>query len=368
MFGQLIAGRAYGTLTAMQTLTRLRRCEDGNILIMFALLLPVIFGIGGAVVDYGNAIRIRSVEATVADATALLVANADTTAAAAEAFNLANAQLTSTLGTQSETGGFKITGNWLDGSNYRVTVSMIMKTAFIHILPGMPNQIEISTAATVNRVAPVYETSAPSLAQLSPEAADYNRVYMYCYSSDPKRQKDADAGRRGLTPIADNASPPSSYDTSKMPVCGQNEAVSYMLRNVRDARTTPSRWNEIGSNAYNYYTDLVIDTGTRVQTMNMKGNNVGTNATIDVVKYPMLETIICDSLKDCSPKSSGGIIPDRKTGRSPNVAKASCEEGKYMYYGWEDRPGGDQDYDDIRLIVSCPKQVKVVDKKIRIVE
>jgi len=342
--------------------------DDGNIIVMFALLLPILFGVGGAAIDYGNAVRIRAVEASVADATALLVANADTVTAATEAFNLANSQLMTSLGDQSATGGFKVTGNWVDGSNYRVTVSMTMKTSLIHLLPGMPKEIVVSTATTVNRVAPVYETSTPTLTQLSPEAADYNRVYMYCYSSDPKRQKDADAGRRGLTPIADNASPPSNYDMSKVPVCGQNEAVSYMLRNVRDARTTPPKWNNTGSDTYNYYTDIVIDTGTRVQTMNMKGSNMGTNASIDVIRYPMLETIVCDSLKDCSPKSSGGVIPDRRTGRTPSVARGSCEEGKYMYYGWEDRPGGDQDYDDIRVIVTCPKQVKVVDKKIRITE
>lgn len=344
------------------------RSESGNIVVMFALFLPVLFGIGGMTIDYGNAIRIRTAESAVADATALLVANADSVTAATEAFSLANAQLIATLGDQSSTGGFKINGSWVDGSNYRVTVSMTMQTFLIHLLPGMPKEIVVSTATTVNRVAPVYETTTPTLSQLSPEAADYNRVYMYCYSSDPQRQKEADAGRRGLTPIADNASPSSSYDMTKVPTCGQNETVSYMLRNVRDARTTPSKWNNTGSDTYNYYTDTVIDTGTRVQTFNMKGVNVGTNASVDVVRYPMLETIICDSLKDCSSKSTGGIIPDRKTGRSPAVAKGSCEEGKYMYYGWEDRPGGDQDYDDIRLVVSCPKQIKVADKKLRITE
>ncbi len=42
-----------------------------------------------------------------------------------------------------------------------------------------------------------------------------------------------------------------------------------------------------------------------------------------------------------------------------------------MYYGWEDRPsvnGVGSDYNDIRVVVECPKLVKVGDKKLRIVE
>ncbi len=39
-----------------------------------------------------------------------------------------------------------------------------------------------------------------------------------------------------------------------------------------------------------------------------------------------------------------------------------------MYYGYEDRPGGDRDYDDIRIIISCPEMKKVQDKQVRIVK
>jgi hypothetical protein len=43
-----------------------------------------------------------------------------------------------------------------------------------------------------------------------------------------------------------------------------------------------------------------------------------------------------------------------------------------MYYGWEDRPpfpnsGSDKDYDDIRIVVSCPTLVKISDKEVKIV-
>lgn len=352
----------------MATVPNIIRCKRGNIIIIFALSLPLVLGTGGIIVDYSNSVRIRTTQSSIADATALLVANADTVEAATQAYNLANSQLVSKLGNPINPGGYTVEGKWIDGSNYRVKITSTMKTALVHLLPGVANTIVISTATTVNRVAPIYETAPPTFSQISPEAADYNRIYIYCFSSDPARQKEADAGRRGITPIADNADPPTSYDMSKIPTCGNNEAPSYMLRNVRDARTNSKRWNETGSNTYNYYTDVTIDTGTRVQTMNLKGSNMGNGSIVDVVKYPMLETIVCDTQKDCTSKSAGGIIPNRQTGRKPLVAGTSCQEGKYLYYGWEDRPGGDQDYDDIRLVVNCPKQIKTSDKKIRIVE
>ena len=335
---------------------------------MFAIMLPVLFGAGGAAIDYGNVIRIRSVEASIADSTALLGANADTPAAALESIRLANAQLVARLGDRSSTGGYTITNGWIDGSNYRVTISMRMKTALVYLLPGMPTQITVAAATTVNRVAPVYQTLPPTLSQLSPDAADYNRIYFYCYSSKASRQDDADKGRRGLTAIADNATPPSIYNMNAMPTCTGDEAPSYMLRNVRGARSSPWRWNETGSDTYNYYTDTTIDTGTRVQTMHLSGSNMGTGVAVDTNAFPMLETINCASIAQCQSRSSGGILPNASNNRSPAVATGSCAEGGFMYYGWEDRPGGDRDYDDIRLVVSCPVQTLVSDKKLRIVE
>lgn len=345
---------------------RFIRSESGNIIIIFAFGLPVLLGAAGAMIDYGNAIRIRSAEASVADSTALLVANAETPAAAVEAFRLANAQLVDSLGDQSATGGYKITGSWIDASNYRVTVSTTMKTAFVHLLPGMAKEIQIGAVTTVNRVAPKYQTAPPTFTQLSPDAADYNRIYAYCYSSDPKRQKDSDLGRRGLTLISDNAG--SIYDTSKAPTCGEGEAQSFMLRNVRNAKSSPKNWNDTGNDTYNYYTDTKIDPGTQVLTMQMKGSNMGTGATVDVVATPMLETIICNTQKECTPKSSGGTFVDHKAGTPPAVATTSCDKGKFIYYGWEDRPGGDRDYNDIRLVMNCPVKEKTEDKKLRIVE
>ncbi|WP_267426982.1 pilus assembly protein TadG-related protein [Methylobacterium sp. GC_Met_2] len=350
------------------------RAEAGNVVFIFGLSLPLLLGAGGLVIDYGNAVRIRAVESSVADATALLVANADTVAAATEGLRLASAQLTSRIGSGSTTNGFQINGSWIDGANYRVTISTTLRTSLLHLLPGMPRQITVGTATTVNRVAPVYQTSPPTFSQLSPEAADYNRIYMYCYSSDPKRQSEADKGRRGIVAIADNGTPPTDYSKNAPPTCGANEAPSYMLHNVRNARSNKSLWDNTNQETYEYYTDTAIDTGLRVQSTSMKGYRVysgPTYSSISMVSNPVLETIVCDNLSQCKNKSDGGILPNSHTTHNPVTATASCSEGKYMYYGWEDRPpnaGSDMDYDDIRVIVSCPVIVKVADKKLRIVE
>ncbi|MCJ2009195.1 pilus assembly protein [Methylobacterium sp. WL30] len=350
------------------------RSESGNVIVIFGLTLPLLVGASGLAIDYGNAVRIRAVEASVADATALLVANADTVAAATEGLRLASAQLTSQLGSVKTTNGFQVNGTWVDGANYRVTISTTVKTSLLHLLPGMPRQITVGTATTVNRVAPVYQTSPPTFSQLSPEAADYNRIYMYCYSSDPKRQAQADKGRRGIVAIADNGTPSTDYSKATLPTCGANEAPSYMLHNVRNARSNKSAWNDTNQETYEYYTDMTIDTGTRVQSVSMKGYRVYNGTTlspINMVSNPILETIVCDTLSQCKSKSDGGILPNSHTTHNPATATASCSDNKYMYYGWEDRPpnaGSDMDYDDIRVIVSCPTLVKVSDKKLRIVE
>ena len=274
----------------------LARCESGNVVVIFALSLPLLLGAGGLAIDYGNAVRIRAVEASVADATALLVANADTVAAASEGLRLASTQLTSRLGTANSINGYQVNGSWIDGANYRVTISTTFRTSLLHLLPGMPRQITVGTATTVNRVAPVYQTTAPSVSQLSPDAADYNRIYIYCYSSDPARQSSADKGRTIPVPIADNATPPSDYSKYKTPICGANEAPSYMLRNVRNGRSNKSTWDDPNQEVYQYYTDTTIDTGLRVQTMGMKGyrvNSNGTMTTVNMVSNPIVETIVC---------------------------------------------------------------------------
>jgi len=65
------------------------------------------------------------------------------------------------------------------------------------------------------------------------------------------------------------------------------------------------------------------------------------------------------------------VIPEGKN-REPQKAKQSCQPGKFMYYGWEDRPPGlgwtDQDYNDIRIIIECPESVATGEFVVRLIK
>jgi hypothetical protein len=90
----------------------------------------------------------------------------------------------------------------------------------------------------------------------------------------------------------------------------------------------------------------------------------------DLGGWEILETVLCPSLEACRPQSEGGIIPEGRH-RVPERVREACAPGKYMYYGWEDRPPGrgwtDRDYDDIRLIVGCPVIEYEGNKRLRLV-
>jgi len=115
---------------------------------------------------------------------------------------------------------------------------------------------------------------------------------------------------------------------------------------------------------FEYYTDTEIKNG---------------SYDYDLGDWKVLETVLCDDVKECKPKSKGGIIPEGKN-RTPVQAKGVCSPGKYIYYGWEDRPPGmsgpsddwtdiawtDRDYDDIRIVIGCPTLETVNDRLVRL--
>jgi hypothetical protein len=160
-----------------------------------------------------------------------------------------------------------------------------------------------------------------------------------------------------------------------MPACKANETFSYRLYNVRNARTQPHLWDTaqpgtlIANNAadwadpwsnnksYNYYSDTRMVGGVPTHQF---ANGV-----------PILETVICKNLGQCKAKGNGGILPSG-TNRTPQQATEACSPGKYIYFGWEDRPPGygwtDSDYDDIRVIVECPSTTTTSSTVVRLIE
>jgi hypothetical protein len=354
--------------------TSLRFVSDdaGNVGMIFGLCMIPVMACVGAAVDYGRAVQFREQARSTGDSVAVAIAASDLpTGFADKALASAKASLQAKYG--ADLSGLSIGGTWLDNANYKVTIGGSLKAFILPAVPGMPKDIPVAIETVVKAIPPIYETLPPKLSQLSPEAADYNRLYIYCYN--PARKTDPDKGRRLITAIADNGTPGLDYSKNKMPTCKEGEYISYKLRNVRNVRASPSKWDASGQQVYEYYTDTTIDPNTGVQKNTMTGARVydnGTTSPIDMINNPILETILCDTEAKCRPKSEGGILPNNhETGRTPQTASGACSEGKLMYFGWEDRPPSvtsDRDYDDIRLIVHCPKRVKVQDKHVKIVK
>lgn len=345
--------------------------ESGGVAMLLGLSVLPFFLLVGVAVDFGRVIEFRSFSRSLADSAALAVAGADVPDPGLASLEAIRQRITAQYGGNAQ--NVSVTGDWMNASTYRVTVSADVKAFLIPAAPGGARAINTGTEVQVVRIPPKYQTEPPTLSQLSPEAADYNRISMYCY--DPTRKVESDKGRRLMTAIADNGTPGLDYSRNAPPACKEGEVVSYKLRNVRNMRASPSKWDASNQEVYEYYTDTTLNTGTRVMTNTMTGGRAYDNGRVDAIDMqnnPILETILCDTALQCRAKSDGGILPNNhETDRSPGTATGGCAEGKYMYFGWEDRPptgGSDKDYDDIRLIVSCPKMVKIADKQLHIVK
>lgn len=180
------------------------------------------------------------------------------------------------------------------------------------------------------------------------------------------------------------------------PLCQGDSYLSFRLENVRFARTSHQYWEE-GDSLYNrggpannsgdkhfgrydYYTDTYRDAGSDTeQYSGLSHPRNGSSADV-------LETVLCNTLAECKTRDKGGVIPTG-TGRAEGTANErqrateDCSPGKYMYYGWEDRPPGqpgkandwtyeawtDADFDDIRVVLKCPELKQYGDRNARLI-
>lgn len=342
----------------------------GQAAMIFSVMILPVIAVLGAAIDFGRARDVEAFLRNTSDAEALAVALSDDPTFGLKAVAATQATVQTHY---PDMQNVVVTAAWSDTANYKVTIQGDMPGGLLQAVPYMPKTVTIATTSTANRIPAVTVTTPPKLSQLDPEAGDYNRIYMYCY--DNRRKTDADKGRRAatMTAISDNGG--TSYDTSNLPTCNAGESISYRLHNVRNMRTTPSKWNDPNQETYDYFTDTSVDPVTRVQTFAMTGQRTyanGTTTALDMVANPILETILCDTDAQCKPKSQKGILPNNhEVNRTPATATGGCLEGKFMYYGWEDRPpnaGSDRDYDDIRVVVTCPVMTKVQDKQVKLVK
>jgi Flp pilus assembly protein TadG len=379
-------------------LARLRSDQRGNVALLFGLTLIPVGGAAGYALDYSRASNARQVVQSEADAAALAIAKAgvDVFASAANASKsatwkneeldkrksqiiaAAQSSVQSRFANDPSVTNLTLTGNWADFNRveFRVVGEFKIKNTLAKIVPGTKNDIDVSVKAVGWRDVRQLPFN-PDITRPGYEAGDYNRIYAYCFDKD--RTSDPDKGRRDMRLISTNGQTIDkkkvTNDTTPLeqpPTCMGHETLSYRLYNVRDARTTPSKWPENGAAAdrYNYYSDTIIDPATGAMTFQFRGDQLGYNAQINI-----METVICDTKEECVPNENGNspksIIPNGKN-RVPLQSSRACTPGRFLYLGFEDRPyipgktqsqydtwgsgfWTDRDYEDIRMVIECPR-------------
>lgn len=351
----------------MQLFNRFAADRKGVTAITFALSIIPVMGMAGAAVDYGRASAARAELQRAADATALHLSREalfGRTADADEVFAGYAAQASLRVE------GLDVEATSLDATTFRVDATGTVRTTIASIvIPTV--DIGVTATATAERDPLVSSSTTENLptrysierAMLSVEAADYNELRAYCYDettdrrNNPKVLRDPDIEREELREsdlveaprpikIADNTNAGvADRDRSFEMYCDAGQQLSFHLVNIRNARTNPARIANPPRNAvWNHYTDTrMVDGVSRYET-----------------EYrDLIETILCETPAQCDPTSPERIIPgNAQRNRNPQVNTRACLPGQLMYFGWEDRPPHigdwtDQDYDDIRVVMSC---------------
>jgi hypothetical protein len=307
--------------------------EEGNVAVAFALAALPIVGAVGVAVDYSRAVNVRSFVQSQADIAALSGAQLGPKGDPKAYLDYLRFVTEQRYGKGSWIDGLDIDAKWLSQVDYRVTVKGGVPVSLLGAVPGFPAEMDIGVISVVRVAEPREVYKPPVVNELDNEAGDYNRIYAYCF--DPEKGKVSKSkGRTQMTAISDNAG--TKYDY-KMPRCDACEKLSFKLLNVRHVRDKPLLW-DIAKPRFEYYTDTVEGkNGADEYNISCTGNSHCKKPPAQ--GWNILETVLCDTRKQCTPKSKGGIIPEGKN-RTPVQAEGSCSPGKYIYYGWEDRPPG----------------------------
>ena len=372
---------------------RLWLSRKGAIAPMFALMIPALVGAMAFSVDFARWTITRNQMQVATDAAALAavrdlgtnIVPTPSTTPQARALSIIASNLPTNYGSVTQSndvtiGTYSVANGFVAGETAKSNAVRISATRS----PERGNKLQsalgfswISNIAVTSIAAkpPASNYEPPQSVNLDPEAGDYNEIYAYCFdyaSTGPV------AGRRtqmtlisnnmgnvnivnfsgGVITVAPLAEPP-------WPDCrGAGKSISLRMRNIRHAKSLPTLWANPNTAPkrpeFNYYTDTRLANGQEYY---------------DGLKSLILETILCNSMAQCDPGHIG-------SNRTPQVATAPCQPGKFKYFGWEDRPPGqsgakaswtdpawtDKDYDDIRIILKCPKEGRLGDAYARLVK
>jgi hypothetical protein len=363
---------------------RLAADRRGATAFVFAAFTPVLLGAGALAVDMAHYRFVDNRLQSAADSAALAGVKAldDPAVALSDAVEFAQRNVPDnygtvttaadvTIGVYNPVAGSFTPGGGAAANAVRVTAerSQDRGNAAPRILSAIFDLGEVRIAATAiaARELQSVQYEPPEKQDLDSEAGDFNEVYAYCYAYEGTGSP---ASRRSqMTLIANNMPAGQNIITISggvikavpavpvaWPECAKDESLSFRLRNIRHAKSIPDLWKNPNKAPkrpeHNFYTDTVIADG--AETFNLSAN--------------ILETVRCDSLDACDPSKPGSAIPKGKN-RTPTLEDQPCLPGKFMYFGWEDRPPGqagksatwtdpawtDRDYDDIRLVMRCPR-------------
>lgn len=228
----------------------------------------------------------------------------------------------------------------------------------------------------------------PESESLDTEAGDFNEIYVYCFQTQGGGSR---ASRRSqMTLVANNMASGQNIVTISggritanplrpppWPNCNEEgQTLSIRLRNIRHAKSHSGLWAnqnlvisgvQPGRPEHNYYTDTTLENW--VERFDLQGFNI-------------LETVRCNTAAQCTPGSASSTIPTgRNRGSTRRREMQPCEPGKFMYFGFEDRPPNqtgansnwlqpawtDTDYDDIRIVMKCPNSGRLGDANVRLV-
>lgn len=262
-----------------------------------------------------------------------------------------------TPGTTPDTNAVRVTAVRSEARGNRVP------TILAHMFGAAPDLQASATAARQLNI----QYEPPVSTNLSNEAADFNEIYAYCFNhagtgSAASRRSQmtlvSNNYRSGRNVITESGGRITAVPADPLvwPECRDGESLSFRLRNLRNAKSDwENRRQPTSITEFNHYTDTRIDRG------NERYDGIATTQ--------ILETVRCDTQALCTPGTPGSPI---RTGRNrtPSFSSLPCEPGKFMYFGWEDRPpasGSDRDYDDIRILMRCPRQGRLGDGFARLV-
>ncbi len=321
-------------------LKRLSRNEAGNFAVVAALAFVPVIGMAGLGVDYSQAYSARTTLQGEADAIAIAVAS-EGPGVTSRYYDAMTAAASERLAS----GDASFSGRWISPSDYQIDASAGVPRTLSRLIPVGADTIGVSARSVARYMGARLVYKPPATMFLDPDAWDYNRISAYCF--DPEAATNGvSTGRSKSVAIADNN---GGRYKDPIPQCGPGEVLSFQLFNVIEGKHRPSNMNRT-SNYNNYYTDT---------TRGQDGVDVHN------LKADLLETILCPTLSVCH-DGNGGLIP-KGAGRTPRKNTKPCKAGQYMYYGWEDRPVGDRDYNDIRIIIECPTYEKVGEENVRLI-